>query len=263
MTGATALDLAHAEMEENPSDDGARLRFYARMADTLLFVLLSAEPGAGPVTPQVFDLEDGRFVLAFDSEERLAAFTEAPAAYAAMPGRAIAQALAGQEIGLGLNLGVAPSAFLMPAGALDWLAQTLDLTPARARQQITGFGTPEGVPAEIVTSLRDRIARLAGAADAAFLVGAEYAGGARGHVLAVVGAAPGSEDAVAKAIGEAVALSGAEAGAIDVAFLAPDDPALAAMKEAGLGFELPRPAKMTDPAPGAPGTDPDRPPKLR
>ena len=44
MTETTALDLAHAAMDAAPEDNAARLRFYHRLADSELFLLLSAEP---------------------------------------------------------------------------------------------------------------------------------------------------------------------------------------------------------------------------
>ena len=40
----TPLDLAHAATEAAPQDDAARLRFYERLADGELFLLLEAEP---------------------------------------------------------------------------------------------------------------------------------------------------------------------------------------------------------------------------
>ena len=46
MTEATPLDIAHAAMMADESDDAARLRFYERMADVELFLLLEAEPDA-------------------------------------------------------------------------------------------------------------------------------------------------------------------------------------------------------------------------
>ena len=40
MTEETPLDAAHAAMEAAPEDDAARLRFYERLADSELFLLL-------------------------------------------------------------------------------------------------------------------------------------------------------------------------------------------------------------------------------
>ena len=39
----TPLDRAHDAMQAEPGDDAARLRFYERLADAELFLLLDAE----------------------------------------------------------------------------------------------------------------------------------------------------------------------------------------------------------------------------
>ena len=261
----TMLDRAHQAMATAPEDDAARLRFYERLADAELFLLLEAEPADETVAPQVFPLEEGRFALAFDSEDRLAEFTGAPAPYAALPGRVIARALAGEGVGLGLNLGVAPSSFLIPAAALGWLAGTLDHAPESAQAQIESVTAPRGLPEAVISALDRKLAGLAGLARAAHLVAVSYADGRRGHLLAFEGAAEGSEAALAKAVSEALVFSGIEAGEMDVAFPGAEDPLSARIARVSLRFDLPEPeaeaAQVVTPA--APGMDPARPPKLR
>ncbi|MEM6312391.1 MAG: SseB family protein, partial [Pseudomonadota bacterium] len=121
----TDLDNAHAAMQAAPDDDTARLRFYERLADTELFLLLAGEPDGDRVEPALFEVENQQFALVFDREERLSQFVGRVAPYAGLPGRALAQMLAGQGVGLALNLDVAPSAMLIPAEAVDWLVATL------------------------------------------------------------------------------------------------------------------------------------------
>ena len=41
MTETTALDAAHSAMTADPQDDAARLRFFERLADSELFLLLT------------------------------------------------------------------------------------------------------------------------------------------------------------------------------------------------------------------------------
>jgi hypothetical protein len=259
----TPLDIAHACMEAAPDDDAARLRFYGRVADAELFLLLETEVGGQAVTLRVFALEDGPVVLAFDREDRLSAFTGAPAPYAALPGRAIAAQLAGQGIGIGLNLGVAPSSFLIPAGAVDWLAATLGHVPAVAEAAPRSFHAPGGLPGRLIEALDARLARAGGLATAALLAGVSYADGRRGHMLAFVGALPGAETALARAAAEALTFSGVEAAEMDVTFLAPQEPALLPLARVALRFDLPVPVQADPVAPAAPGMDPDRPPRLK
>ena len=115
----TPLDHAHADMMENQNDDAARLRFYQRLADTTLFLLLRTEPKGEVIDPEVIEVDNSetanidRFALAFDTKERLGAFAASygneALPYAALPGRVIAQSLAGQGVGLAVNLDVAVS----------------------------------------------------------------------------------------------------------------------------------------------------------
>lgn len=257
----TDLDQAHAAMETAPDDDAARLRFYERLADTELFMLLGAEAEDDQITPELFEIEDQRFALVFDREARLSQFVGRVAPYAGVPGRALVQMLAGQGIGLALNLDVAPSAILIPAEAVDWLVATLSHGPDETEARLTEVSPPRGLPEAVVSGLDRKLAIAAGLARFAYLAAATYDDGTRGHVLAFVDAAEGAEKALASAAGEALTFSGIEAGVMDVIFVRARDPLAAHLAKVGLRFDLPEPA---DPhVPGAPGMDPAKPPKLR
>ena len=259
MTRPTEIDRAHAAMEAAPADDAARLRFYAVLADAELLLLLEDEPADETLSPLILPLEEGRFVMAFDTEERLAEFTGAVAPYAALPGRVIAAQLAGQGVGLGLNLGVAPSAFLMPPKAVDWLTGMLAQGPVAAEAARVDFMAPD-LPDGLRHALADKIARLPG--QAAQVLVAEHGGG---WLLAFVDAVPGAEPALAKAVSEALAFSGLEEGVLDVTFLAGGDPRHAALARVALALPVPAPAQETAQVlrVEAPGMDPARPPRLK
>ncbi|WP_322894896.1 MULTISPECIES: SseB family protein [unclassified Yoonia] len=259
----TDLDAAHAAMEAAPDDDAARLRFYERLADSEIFLLLGEEAEGDQITPALFDVEGGKYALIFDGEERLSDFVGRIAPYAALPGRALVQMLAGQGVGLGLNLEVAPSAMLIPADAVDWLAQTLLHAPSETEARLTSVAAPRHLPQSVVTGLGRKLAIAAGLAQTAYLVAATYDTGAQGHVLAFIDAAPGAEKALASAAGEALTFSGIEAGMMDVLFLRASDPMAARLAKVGLRFDLPQPAPQKNQAPSAPGMDPAKPPKLR
>lgn len=257
----TPLDTAHAAMMAAPDDDAPRLQFYARLAETELVLLLAGTPDGDRIAPEIFDVEGGRFALVFDREDRLADFTGRQVPCASLSGRALAQMLAGQGIGLGLNLQVAPSEMLIPAEAVDWLVATLGHGPVLDEARIDEVHAPRGLPEAVLTALDRKLATAAGLARLAYLAGVTYAGGGRGHVLAIVDPVPGAETAIATAIGEALTFSGVEAGHLDVLFLRAADPLAARLARIGLRFDLPVPDVAQ--APGAPGMDPDRPPRLR
>jgi hypothetical protein len=256
----TLLDAAHAAVSADPENEGLRLRFFERLSDGELVLLLEREAEGDRLEPKVFELEDGPVVLVFDREERLASFTGGIAPYAALPGRVIAGMLKGQGIGLGVNLGVAPSSMLLPPEALDWLAETLDGGPEEAEAVPESFSAPL-VPEAVLAGLDAKLARAGGLAVAAVLAAVVYRDGRRGHLLAVLDAVPGADGALAQAIREALVFSGVEAGELDVVFLASSDPVAETMGRVGLRFDLP--VAEAPVAPAAPGMDRSRPPKLR
>ncbi|WP_370286731.1 SseB family protein [Pseudooceanicola nanhaiensis] len=259
----TPLDRAHAAMEAAPENDAARLRFYERLADNELFLLLTAEAKDDSLSPEVFDLSDAKWILVFDTEERLAAFTGREAPYAALSGRAIAQMLASQGVGLGVNLEVAPSSILLPPEAVDWLATTLGHAPEEVEGRISAFHAPGGLPDALLEGLDVKLSLAGGLAESAYLVGTEDEAGRRSHLLAFIDARPGAEGPLAKAAGEALTFSGIDQGEMDVAFFAASDPAAAALARHGLRVELPKAEPVDRKIPAAPGSDPDKPPILR
>ncbi|WP_299982097.1 SseB family protein [uncultured Ruegeria sp.] len=262
MTEVTALDAAHSAMQAAPEDDSVRLRFFERLADSELFLMLTEEAKDENISPELFDVADGRFVLAFDLEERLATFAGRPVPYVALSGRVLSGMLAGQEIGLGLNLETAPSSMLIPAEALSWLSSTLQHTPQEVEQRLAEFYPPAGLPDVLLTALDTKLATAAGLAAAAFLVGTKTEDGGQGHLLGFVSAIEGAQPALARAVSEALTFSGIEAGALDVAFFEAETPAAVALAKVGLRFDLPQPqAPQIERA--APGSDPGRPPILR
>ncbi|MDA7423998.1 SseB family protein [Thalassococcus lentus] len=259
----TPLDRAHAAMEADPTNDTLRLRFYDALAAAELFLMLAEEPQGGSVSPEIFDVQDARFVLAFDLEERLSAFAGKPVPYAALSGRALAQMLSGQGIGLALNLEVAPSAILLPDEALGWLMQTLSAAPTESEAKVETLAAPRSLPEALLTSLDAKLAAAEGLARKAYLAEVTYEGGAKGHLLGITGAPDGAQDHLVRAINEALVFSGLDAGALDVAFLRDSDPLAAQLAGVALRFDLPQPQVSVRAERVAPGTNPDKPPKLR
>jgi hypothetical protein len=261
----TPLDLAHADITARPLDDAARLRFYGLLADAELIVLVSGESGEAALTPRQFDLEDGPVILVFDTEDRLTDFTGEVAPYLAMPGRLVMGQLAGQGVGLGLNLGVAPSAILLPPQVVDWLAETVSsaadyVVAARPVQ----FHPPVDFPLTTLAALDRSFDRIAGMADYALLSLAENGQCQTRPLLAVIGADPARHDVLARMISETVAFSGQPDWMPDVVFLGDADTLVASMVDVAHRFDMPtKNPTAPNSAPAAPGMDPARPPILR
>ncbi len=259
----TPIDIAHAAMQASPDDDSARLRFYERLADAELFLLLSEEAKADKVSPEVFELAEASFVLVFDTEERLAEFVGKTAPYAALSGRVIAQMLASSDMGLGVNLEVAPSSILIPPEAMGWLVDTLDNAPDEVEAKPEIFSSPAGLPEALIMALDQKLSTAAGLARWAYLVGVTYDTGAQSHMLGFVDAIPQAQGALAKAVNEALTFSGIEAGALDVGFFDATDSVAGQLARVGLRFDLPEAEQPAEYIHVAPGRDPAKPPKLK
>ena len=257
----TPLDTAKTAMDADPGNEPARLRFYERLADAELFMLLEGEAEGDHVRPQVFPVEDQRFVLLFDREERLTRFAQGPADYAGMSGRKAVEMLSTQGLGIGLNLDVAPSSLLLPAEAVAWLAGTLIGTAEEVDDHPEEVTAPVGLPEAVLTALDAKLSLAGGLAKFVYLAGVTYRGGLKTHILAFVDAHPGAEPALVAAVREALVFSGVEAGELDVAFFRSSESMAALLARHGLRFDLPEPAKA--PAREAPGMDPEKPPVLR
>lgn len=260
----TPIDAAFAAHAAAPENDALHLRFLERVMDAELHVLLEAEPVGDRLVPQVFDLADGRFVLAFDRDARLSEFLDAPAPYAALAGRRLVEMLAGQGIGIGLNLGVAPSETLLPAESVVWMAARVAPPGRVIAARPERVGPPRDVPPDLLTALDAKLAAMAGLIGAAHLISAEFADRGPALLLVLVDVPEPAQPEVAAAIDEAVRFSGAGAG-LDVTFLGAAAPLMERIAALSIRIDLPAApeAAAERPAPKAPGSDPDRPPILR
>jgi len=257
----TRLEQALDAMQATPGDEAARLAFFAALADSEVMLLLAGEAEGDRIEPELIEADGAQFVLAFDSEERLAGFTGAAAPFAALSGRALAGMLAGAGLGLALNPEAGSGAVLLGAEELDWLADTLSPAPVESRAVPHSLHPPELSP-ELVGAMDARLARAAGLAQAAWLAAVTWGDDSTGHLLAITGAPETAQPALARTISEAVLFSGRDLR-VDVGFFAPDDPVIARLERVALRFDLPEPETPDTTARPAPGSDPDKPPILR
>jgi hypothetical protein len=248
---------------DRASADGVGLAFWRAFAGTELFLLLTEEPKGADLRPQVFDVTDGRLVLVFDREDRMAGFAPVAVPYAALPGRVVAGLAAGQGLSVGVNLGSgAVSETVLPPEALDWLLEVLQAAPVDIAE-----GTPLSVAAPRLDaaglSAIEAVLAAAGMAHEALLAQVAWADGRQGTLLAFPGVDAPDQPALAKAVAEALALSGLDAAALDLAFPAPDSPLAESLRRAGRRYLPQAPAAAALPARSGPGMDKTRPPILK
>lgn len=254
----TALDQAHQAMIKAPENDQLRLEFFGKLASAELFLFLETEASDDQVEPQIFETEDGSFVLAFDREDRLADFAGNAVPYAALSGRALVNLLNGSELGVLLNAGF-PSSVAITPDALHWMWKTLSSPPEQNLGKIKEISAPR-TSQRLLGALDGALANAVGLAKSAYLASATYEDGTNALLLAVLNAKPGAETSLANAIQEALMFSENQEP-LDVVFISPDTPILGLLEKHGLRFDLPTTSAAQPPKP--PGLDPNTPPKLR
>jgi hypothetical protein len=260
----TAIDAAFHASQAEPDDTGLYMRLLERIMDAEMFLLLADEPEHDRIDPRMLEMDEGRFILAFDRGERLADFLDSPAPYIALPGRRLVEMIAGQDVGLALNLGVAPSEMLLPPDAVAWMADLGSGAPELHEAKLTGIAMPRNLPSGLMGALDPKLAAMAPVIDEAHLVEAEFEGGDHALLLVLFGVPEEARRDVAAAIGEAVRFSGVEHARLDVTFLDARAPTRAQIEAVSVRIELAALKPAGAPAAAKePGSDPDAPPRLR
>lgn len=162
----TRLDAAWMRANAPKASDAETARFYdVMLAETLYLPVFDEidEDTEQGIAPKMIEVEGVQTLLAFDTEERLARFIEGPSNYVALPGRGVIEMIAGRDVQLALNLGVAPSATLLPPGIIDWIWETISAPPdvvELGRGAPLSVSAPTQAPQSLLAALTARLALM-------------------------------------------------------------------------------------------------------
>jgi hypothetical protein len=252
----TPLDVAFRAAEADGAPADARARFYALLMETSLCAPVEPAPEDAAPKPMVFALAEGPVALGFDDDARMAGFFGAPVEYVALPGRALVAALAEAGLGLGLNLGEAPSATLLDAATVRWLAAEMAAAPqAETMAGPLTVAPPAGAEAPLLAALAERLAAFPAMVAEAWLVRlAAGVGPARLTLLLLPspGAARAAEG-IAGALARAAEPFAPPGETVAVAPLAEGHPLLGPARARGVGLHPgPAPEPESPPPPAGP-----------
>jgi len=260
----TPLDRAARAAADPGAPADAQARVYALLLETALCVPVCPAGPDDAIRPQVFALSEGDAALAFDDDARMAAFFEGPTEYVALPGRALAALLADAGLGLGLNLGDAPSAMLLEAATMRWLAAQMGGALRADAAAAATVAPPRRADPALAAALAGRLAAFPGMVAEAWLVRLE--GGDEPGLTAALRLSPTAArapealaEALAAELGRAAAPFAPSGETVAIAALETTSPLLAAARRLGAPLHAPPDA----PARPAAAPAPPRPPKLR
>lgn len=260
----TPLDTAWTATEAPGAGDAEMARYYDVFAAAELHLLVDPASLEGEGTPQplLFPVDGTDTALVFDTEARMAAFMEDGAAHLTLSGRAVISMFSGRGAQIGVNLGDAPSATVLPAAAIDWAASALHQPIEAEEGQDMALTVPRVITPDLLARIDAKISGMGSAVSEAWLCGLG-AGRRAGLILCVALREQAAEQSVVAALAETARFAGGEKAAFDIAVTQSGDPRLDAARKVGLGFEPTNPADAARVEPVAPGMDKSKPPRLR
>ncbi len=248
----TPLDLAFERARNDPEETAG---FYDALFAATVFLPIDrafdddgneSEAAASAIEPIFYEVEEKATVLIFDTEERLATWTDEPIDYVGLTGRQLFEMFDGEQQ-VALNIGVAPSSVVIPTEMVTWLhdraveAGESDEIPAGTALEVTA---PPALDPEIVARIAARIAGLRKEVDEAvfFSLGTDAAQdeAERRVVLGVAASQAGLRDAEAVAEALAETARGAFDGSrpVEVALLSASSPLMEKARKVGLNLPV-------------------------
>lgn len=163
----TPLDLAFERARVDPEETAS---FYEALFAATVFMPIDgafdedgneSESEARSISPILYEVEDVATLMIFDTEDRLARWTDEPIDYVGLTGQQFFAMFEGDQQ-VALNIGVAPSSVIIPINTVGWLHQR---AIEEVESEVVGAGSAVEVapPPELTTEAVARItARIAG-----------------------------------------------------------------------------------------------------
>ena len=82
-----------------------KLEFYQRILGNEFLIILESNDFEGDLTPRTFDTQEGKFLLCYESNEKLTNFLTQEAAHALLSFTKIITLIKNKKIGIALNIG--------------------------------------------------------------------------------------------------------------------------------------------------------------
>lgn len=248
----TPLDLAFERARNDPEET---VGFYDALFAATIFLPIDgayddngddSDSQASSIEPVFYEVEDAPTLLIFDTEERLATWTDSPIDYVGLTGRQLFSMFEGDQQ-VALNIGVAPSSVVIPVEVVGWLheraTETVESQEVEAGADLEVAPPPPLAP-EIVARIAARIAGLRREVDEAvfFSLGIDTAQdeAERRVVLGVAVSQAGLADAESVAQALADTARGAFEGnrTVEVALLSADSPLMEKARKVGLNLPV-------------------------
>lgn len=254
----TRLDVVYQRMQSSPESETAGLRFYEAFCDANLCVLINAD-----TSMQVFETSQGKIVLAFDTDERVAEFISEATEFIKIAGRDLVMQLLASETGIGLNLNVAPTSQILSPDILTWLSEFLAESSSFSIDQVVAISPPDQWLDDHKTAISTQLEKYAGMIASAYFCSVTYSDNTVADAVFIVDCDPTTEAVLFTALVESQKFLDKNTAEIAIKFISPDNQEFPEICRVGEEIVISKLTVIHTSAPTAPGMDPDKPPKLR
>ncbi len=242
------------------TETGDQSQLLGAIARSELFVATTTEVMGSDFDPMLVSFGEEPYIAVFDSAAKLSDFEGASGHFVSVSGRAIAQMLVGQNIGVVLNPKSHSWSHVLDVETLEWMAELdrFELIEDDLNE-LTIQPISQGAT-ELVQALDEVLPAAMGLASCVFLVEVS-ADGSRHSAAIFCDAKSDAHSVLKQLIQEMVLYSGQIQSELSVGFVQSDSPQYSTFVRQGLRLDIPQPKRAATIT--APGMDPQKPPKLR
>lgn len=255
----SAYEKALHRFSQSAKSSADRSALLGVVARTEFHLLLLADSDGTSAEPFLLDVNNGKAAVVFDKLDLMAGFQDGVSNFISASGRDLAVMLHKENLLLTINPGCEDTSFILEQNTLEWMSAQTNLAPKTIEFSVKDIGPARDADIALVTALDEILPNMQGLAERLVVAGLTE-DAEKGMVIFFLNTQPGAEDTLTQLIHEMVTFSAGNIPDLNVGFVRNEDPLVNRLKEIGLHMQLP---KLPVPTPRpAPGSDPDKPPKL-
>jgi hypothetical protein len=169
-----SIDELYTCVYNEPNNIVRKLDFYLRILGSNFFVVLENSDFEEDLRPSIFDTQEGKFLLCFESIEKLTNFITKETAHAVLSFKEIIELIKNKKIGIALNVGD-HSGVLLDLEAVDWIQQVISTGPSEELNSIPiEFEFPNQADKNLFDNLKITLKTVSGMTKKVVLAHAHY-----------------------------------------------------------------------------------------
>ena len=235
-----SIDELYSYFHTEPNNIEKKLEFYQRILGNEFLIILESSDFEGDLTPRTFDTQEGKFLLCYESNEKITNFIIQEVAHVLLSFKKTIALIKNKKIGIALNIGD-NSGVLLGLEAVEWLWKVILSNPSEELSSIpTEFKFPNFVDESLLSNLKVALETMSGMAKRVVLAQAQYKDLSESFFLGFIDSPQLFHELIRKRVLDIVKLDKSDSVFVDVAFLSSSTELAAQLSKKGLNVKFPR-----------------------